>query len=473
MGLLEIIRRLVRPELAACLMISIGMALRFNWATGEWDEVPDGSGPQAPELTPEQREANLRAAERVASGSSGTMADHPELIPGYGMTREQLRAAAAKQGPNGIGGADTAYNSGSDATRRAFDQYHDNNQGGVDWDAVLNTARDITNNPVVNPVGYGASKAGTLLDDQVGVNVSGYIQDPLGQGLADIGAPDAVQVVANPTGYVTRTAVNADTGYGTLPVEAGTNLVHGAGNVVNDANNTAGFVSDIPGKIADAVGGVGGGGSGGDLGPSQTNATRPGTATEADYLRAFQTQSDVTGAGAASQRLSDYEQQLAALANKPPSSVAEAQLRAGAAQAASAALGQARSGNRRDRAMLERQALAEGQFTMQEANRQAATLRAQEEDANRRFQADTLKGAANVAGGNVELNQEGLKIAQDLTNAPIDQQIAAFNAITADENFDDRTRLMAEELIRQGKINWQDVAFKTGDTLLRALGLFF
>src|SRR5262245_7092608 len=82
---------------------------------------------------------------------------------------------------------------------------------------AASTIGSLLDNPVVNPIGYAARKAGQFADDTVGLNISGYVQDPVGQGLADLGAPDAVQAVANPTGYITRTAVNANNGYGTLP----------------------------------------------------------------------------------------------------------------------------------------------------------------------------------------------------------------------------------------------------------------
>lgn len=115
-------------------------------------------------------------------------------------------------------------------------------------------------------------------------------------------------------------------------------------------------------------------------------------------------------------------------------SAAEAQLRAATAQATSAALGQARAGNRRDRAMLERQAISEGAFNEQQLSRDAALLRAQEEDQNRRFQAETAAKAAelglNVAAAMTNISQIDITSANNWINNEfqqkgIDKQISA------------------------------------------------
>ena len=87
-------------------------------------------------------------------------------------------------------------------------------------------------------------------------------------------------------------------------------------------------------------------------------------------------------------------------------SLAEAQLRQATEQATAHALGQARAGNRRDRGLLERQAVAEGAYNQQQAGRDTALLRAQEEDQNRRFQLDTAAKAAEL----------GLDVASAMTN---------------------------------------------------------
>ena len=100
-----------------------------------------------------------------------------------------------------------------------------------------------------------------------------------------------------------------------------------------------------------------------------------------------------------------------ALQNKG-AGLAESQLREATARARSAALGAARSGNRRDRVLQERQAIGEGAFLEQEGGRQAATLRAQEELQNREFKVNTLAKAGelglNVAAYEVDLSKANL-----------------------------------------------------------------
>lgn len=92
-----------------------------------------------------------------------TMADRPDLIPGYGMTREQLRESAKERNASGqgvgIGGADTVYRVSNQGTRDAFDATHQVNQGGVDWSKVKNTALDLAE-LTMNPFGQIAETAG-------------------------------------------------------------------------------------------------------------------------------------------------------------------------------------------------------------------------------------------------------------------------------------------------------------------------
>lgn len=111
--------------------------------------------------------------------------------------------------------------------------------------------------------------------------------------------------------------------------------------------------------------------------------------------------------------------------NNASAGVAEAQLARATAEAQSAALGQARAGNRRDRAMLERQAIGEGAFLGQEAGRQAAELRAQEELQNRQFRADTLAKAGelglNTAAYEVDLAKADLASATNWINNEFEQ----------------------------------------------------
>jgi len=101
-------------------------------------------------------------------------------------------------------------------------------------------------------------------------------------------------------------------------------------------------------------------------------------------------------------------------------SVAEAQLREATAKAEAHALGTARTGNRRDRAFQERQAIGEGAYLEQEGNRQAATLRAQEEQQNRQFKIDTLTKAGelglNVAAYEIDISKADLASANNWIN---------------------------------------------------------
>lgn len=136
-----------------------------------------------------------------------------------------------------------------------------------DTNTFLDSLRQLGNNPVINPIGYAAGKAGGFIDDQLGVNVSGYIQDPVGQGLKDLGAPDLVQAAANPTGYVARTAVNPGTSFGLNPGAVAQNVSSAANNLRNDGRNTISAVRAIPaaaanlaGSVANAAGGTRGGG---------------------------------------------------------------------------------------------------------------------------------------------------------------------------------------------------------------------
>jgi hypothetical protein len=105
--------------------------------------------------------------------------------------------------------------------------------------------------------------------------------------------------------------------------------------------------------------------------------------------------------------------------------LAESQLRESTARARSAALGAARSGNRRDRAMQERQAIGEGAFLEQEGNRQAATIRAQEELQNRQFRVDTLSKAGelglNVAAYEVDISKANLASASSFISEQFQQ----------------------------------------------------
>jgi hypothetical protein len=175
-------------------------------------------------------------------------------------TAAQQQAAFAGGNIGGAGGAGGAQQVLTDRAKTPSDP-------GL-FRQFANTVGAAFDNPVVNPIGYAASKAGQAVDNALGVNVSGYIQDPVGQGLNDLGAPAAVQAIANPTGFATRTAVNADTGYGTRPGAVLNNVAQGYDNVINDARNTA---AAAPGVVR-AIGEAANSGRGAAPGGGGTNA---------------------------------------------------------------------------------------------------------------------------------------------------------------------------------------------------------
>jgi hypothetical protein len=111
--------------------------------------------------------------------------------------------------------------------------------------------------------------------------------------------------------------------------------------------------------------------------------------------------------------------------DKKDYSVAEAQLRSASDAAQRHTLGQARGGNRRDRAMLERQAIAEGAAIEQAAGRDTALLRAQEEDQDRRFRADVASKAAelglNETAYLVDISKANLDSVNNLLNNEFQQ----------------------------------------------------
>lgn len=78
---------------------------------------------------------------------------------GYGWTEVSAQQAFDR---GNIGGASGAYNAGNDQTRAAFDATHQVNQGGVDWDKVGNTARDV-GGFALDPIGGSARIAGAAV----------------------------------------------------------------------------------------------------------------------------------------------------------------------------------------------------------------------------------------------------------------------------------------------------------------------
>lgn len=101
-------------------------------------------------------------------------------------------------------------------------------------------------------------------------------------------------------------------------------------------------------------------------------------------------------------------------------SVAQAQLAQNAQNAQSAALGLARSGNRRDRALLERQAIGEGAAIQSQAGQASAILRAQEEQANQEFRVKAAETAGRLgldqAAAQVNMEALDLNAATDYIN---------------------------------------------------------
>jgi hypothetical protein len=89
-------------------------------------------------------------------------------------------------------------------------------------------------------------------------SVSGYIQDPVGQYINDIGGPKLVQAVANPTGLAARTGVNTGTAFGLDPAA----VLQGAGGAVrdiaNDVRNTPGTIAGAASDVAGAANRAGG-----------------------------------------------------------------------------------------------------------------------------------------------------------------------------------------------------------------------
>lgn len=114
------------------------------------------------------------------------------------------------------------------------------------------------------------------------------------------------------------------------------------------------------------------------------------------------------------QGLQGYQNQIANLAQGDLQlSAAEAMLQNSVAAAQSNALGQARSGNLRDRAMRERGAVGEVVFAGQQGARDAAVLRAQEEERDRQFKLDALKTAGDLGLNTASLEMDISKVNLD------------------------------------------------------------
>lgn len=207
---------------------------------------------------------------------------------------------------------------------------------------------------------------------------------------------------------------------------------------------------------------------------------------------------DTSKADAAISGVNSYGAQLAELANTDLGNAKALALLGDASnQAQSAAIGQARSGNIRDRAALERGAVGEVAFTGQQSARDAATLTAQQAESDRNFKASMLEKAAglglNVAALQVDMSKANLDSATNYINqqfqqfglnkqldvqqagqilqftrdmAAVEQQYAALdeqskeaflNAETQKYSVDKEYAAKMKELAKQGKINWGNV----------------
>lgn len=205
-----------------------------------------GNGTGAQASTPAQPRVG-NAAGPLSSGRASGFQGTPSAPQGTAAQQQQAFAGGNIGGAGGAGGADQVL---TDRMRTPSDP-------GL-FRQAANTVGSFLDNPLVNPIGYGASRVGRAIDRAAGTSVSGYIQDPVGQGLSDLGAPDAVQAAANPTGYIARTAVNANNGYGTLPGATLNNAGRAFDNLSNDARNTATAVQAAPGYVAGLASGAAG-----------------------------------------------------------------------------------------------------------------------------------------------------------------------------------------------------------------------
>lgn len=202
------------------------------------------AAPRAPAGRAPVSTSNGGALSGAASGFQGA----PNAAQSSSPAQQQAAFAAGNIG--GAGGAGGAQQVLTDRAKTPSDP-------GL-FRQLANTVGTVLDNPVVNPIGYGLKKAGQFANDATGLNISGYVQDPVGQGLADLGAPDLAQAAANPTGYIARQGVNANNGYGTLPGATLQGAANSFDNIRNDAQNTAGAVRAVPQAVAAAARGVAG-----------------------------------------------------------------------------------------------------------------------------------------------------------------------------------------------------------------------
>lgn len=155
------------------------MTVSYNRNTGVW--TVNGRGAYASQAEAEAADAAGANATQVVNdddfaSSMGVKTPSviappkPAAAPVYRDTRtaEQKAQAAFQRG--NTGGAGGAYNVSGAETQAAFDKTHEQNQGGVDWSKVGNTALDV-GGFALDPIGGTARIAGAA----VGGPAVGYL----------------------------------------------------------------------------------------------------------------------------------------------------------------------------------------------------------------------------------------------------------------------------------------------------------
>ncbi len=384
------------------------------------------------------------------SGVSGFIG--PTSVSG-GATGDPLAALRASQGGN-IGGAAGAYNAGNDATRTAEDATHATNGGASKdtWSSVVNSTPVKLARSIVDPIYGGTQLAKAVLPGKVTNtidDIGNAINAPVATGLQKIGAPDAVQAIADPLGYGRKTVMGSPS-QGSLGITGGVDLLPGNGNVAqaygnikNDVNNAAGAASNIGATLNKPLDGSSTtfDTTGADRGSSKipgiddaaqiNNANALAGNASARGGQVLSGQVAPGGQGAQGQqdaldRLLAFnptaqQSQLAATQAYNPTaqsgvmgkldaftaqpqgpSAAQTQLQQGNQAAMSDALSVARSGRARDagsQARATQVATAENAGTNVDAARNAATLKASEDQAFRAQQLQALGQQGTLAGG--------------------------------------------------------------------------
>lgn len=336
--------------------------------------------------------AKQAATPRPVSADGLTYTDTGEPTP-EGMRRQEAQRIGRQRGAQPVPQQPTAQarNVSTPAEEQASRQSRQEGGHGFWAQGPLGLASSIFGNPIVNPIGYAAGKAGGYVDNALGTSLSGYIQDPVGQGLADIGAPDAVQVISNPTGYATRRAVNSGTQYGTNVPAVAASGIQGGQNIVNDARNTVSGVKNAANGFVDLLR---------DAGRAPPQVTGSGTGTAVGASSGIPSEVQRPDSYRSDEAMQGFRQLLAA-EQQPGPSKAEALLSRATDRAASQALGIAAGtrGGAGARQLAQRQALAANAAMSGQASSDLAALRADEEQQRRARQAQIMglfSGAAQA-----------------------------------------------------------------------------